>query len=86
MAQPNRPVYRMSVGEEAPDFELEATGEGAGKGGLLVQHAVRSPVHCKLGAIGPALQALINWVELGQKPAGDDVLASDLSTLGSEPE
>jgi peroxiredoxin len=23
----------MAVGEEAPDFELPATGEGAGKGG-----------------------------------------------------
>ena len=29
--------------------------EAAGKGGLLVQHAVRSPVHCDLGAIYPAL-------------------------------
>jgi AhpC/TSA family protein len=33
MAQPNRPVWRMQVGEEAPDFELEATGDTAGKGG-----------------------------------------------------
>jgi peroxiredoxin len=33
MAQPNRPVYRLSVGEEAPDFELPATGDAAGKGG-----------------------------------------------------
>lgn len=28
-----KPVHKLSVGEEAPDFELEATGEGAGKGG-----------------------------------------------------
>ena len=27
MAQPKRPVWRMQVGEEAPDFEL-ATPEG----------------------------------------------------------
>ena len=33
MAQPNRPVWRMQVGEEAPDFDLEATGDQAGKGG-----------------------------------------------------
>lgn len=33
MAQPNRPVYELAVGEEAPDFELEATGDAAGKGG-----------------------------------------------------
>lgn len=32
MAQP-RPVWRLAVGDEAPDFELPATGEGAGKGG-----------------------------------------------------
>jgi peroxiredoxin len=28
-----RPVHKLSVGEEAPGFELEGTGEGAGKGG-----------------------------------------------------
>ena len=33
MAQPNRPVWRLKVGEEAPEFELIATGEQAGKGG-----------------------------------------------------
>ena len=33
MAQPKRPVWRLQVGEEAPDFELTATGDGAGKGG-----------------------------------------------------
>jgi peroxiredoxin len=33
MAQPNRPVWRLQVGEEAPDFELTATGHRAGKGG-----------------------------------------------------
>ncbi len=29
-----KPISRLAVGDEAPDFELEATGEGAGKGGL----------------------------------------------------
>jgi peroxiredoxin len=33
MPQPKRAVWRLQVGEEAPDFELTATGEGAGKGG-----------------------------------------------------
>jgi peroxiredoxin len=32
-APPNRPVWKLSVGEEAPDFELTATGDTAGKGG-----------------------------------------------------
>jgi peroxiredoxin len=26
-------VWKLQVGDEAPDFELPATGEGAGKGG-----------------------------------------------------
>lgn len=33
MAQPSRAVWRLKAGEEAPDFELIATGDGAGKGG-----------------------------------------------------
>jgi len=28
----NKPVYKLEVGDEAPDFELPATGETAGKG------------------------------------------------------
>lgn len=26
-------VWKLGVGDEAPDFELPATGDGAGKGG-----------------------------------------------------
>jgi peroxiredoxin len=28
-----RSIWRLQVGDEAPDFELPATGDGAGKGG-----------------------------------------------------
>ncbi len=28
-----KPIAKLQVGEEAPDFELEATGDAAGKGG-----------------------------------------------------
>ena len=28
-----KPVWRVEVGDEAPDFELPATGDTAGKGG-----------------------------------------------------
>lgn len=35
MAQPPRPTWKLQVGEEAPDFELEATGDAAGKGGPM---------------------------------------------------
>jgi peroxiredoxin len=27
-----KPVYKLAVGDEAPDFELTATGDTAGKG------------------------------------------------------
>jgi peroxiredoxin len=33
MAAKKKPVWRLEVGDEAPDFELPATGETAGKGG-----------------------------------------------------
>ena len=26
-------IWRLAVGDEAPDFELPATGDGAGRGG-----------------------------------------------------
>jgi peroxiredoxin len=27
-----RPIWKLALGEEAPDFELQATGDVAGKG------------------------------------------------------
>jgi peroxiredoxin len=33
MAAKKKPVWRIEVGDEAPDFELPATGDAAGKGG-----------------------------------------------------
>lgn len=33
MAGEKKPIWRLAVGDEAPDFELPATGDGAGKGG-----------------------------------------------------
>jgi peroxiredoxin len=33
MAAKKKPVWRLDVGDEAPDFELPATGDTAGKGG-----------------------------------------------------
>ena len=32
MAKP-KPVWKLEVGDAAPDFKLRATGDGAGKGG-----------------------------------------------------
>jgi peroxiredoxin len=33
MAAKKKPIWRVEVGDEAPDFELPATGDTAGKGG-----------------------------------------------------
>ena len=33
MAAKPKPVYRLEVGDPAPDFKLPATGDSAGKGG-----------------------------------------------------
>jgi peroxiredoxin len=33
MAAKKKPVWRVEVGDDAPDFELSATGDTAGKGG-----------------------------------------------------
>jgi pimeloyl-ACP methyl ester carboxylesterase len=56
----------------------------AGTAHLLVQRAVRWPVHC--GFDGEmreqAFDDLVAWIEQGTKPDGDDVLAADVSLLG----
>ena len=33
MAAKKKPVWRVEVGDEAPEFDLPATGDTAGKGG-----------------------------------------------------
>jgi peroxiredoxin len=32
MAAKRKPVWRLEIGDDAPDFELSATGDTAGKG------------------------------------------------------
>lgn len=48
----------------------------SGVGDLLVQRAIRDPQHCGFSQteIEEAFADLVNWVETGMKPAGDDVL------------
>jgi hypothetical protein len=50
-----------------------------GNSELLVQRAIRGVVHCDFtGAeLGTAFLDLVNWVENGVKPAGDDWLDPD---------
>lgn len=64
---------------------LQRRVAGAGKGDLLVQRLYADASHC--GFSTPewedGLKALVAWVEDGHKPAGDDVLATDLTGAGS---
>ena len=47
---------------------------------LLVQRAIRDIVHCqfKEEEYTTAFSDLVNWVETGDKPVGDDVLDPDV--------
>ena len=50
--------------------------DAAGNGDLLVQRAIRAIGHCDFSGqeMISALEDLVNWVENGTKPAGEDVL------------
>jgi hypothetical protein len=56
------------------DFKLDA--DRSGSGDLVVQRAIRTSGHCEFSTTetGTAWDDLVNWVDHGKKPAGDDVL------------
>jgi len=56
----------------------------AGTTDLLVQRAIRRPSHCDFNneEREQAFDDLVNWLERGVKPAGDDVLTADLMQIG----
>jgi len=58
--------------------------QAAGNGNLLVQRAVRAPYHCQFqpADLEQGFDDLVNWVENGVKPEGDDYFAPDLTNLG----
>ncbi|MDE3094668.1 MAG: hypothetical protein KGK07_01540 [Chloroflexota bacterium] len=59
--------------------------EARGKGQLLVQRSVQSPEHCGFveSELETSFEALVSWVERGIKPAGEDLLATDLTGIGA---
>jgi hypothetical protein len=65
---------------------LQHVVDAAGKHDLLVQRVVGDPSHCGFtnAEWEAGLEALINWVEQGVKPEGDDVLVGDLTSLGEK--
>ena len=58
----------------------------AGRSDLMVTRAVRDPRHCGFtnGEWETALEDLIAWVEESETPAGEDLLADDLTGIGKE--
>lgn len=59
--------------------------DAAGSGNLLVQRAIRRPGHCQFtdAELTRGFADLVNWVENGVVPAGDD-LAGDLRDVGRQ--
>jgi hypothetical protein len=55
-------------------YKLDADRNG--RGGLVVQRAIRTTNHCEFSATeaGTAWDDLVNWVDHGKRPAGDNVL------------
>lgn len=64
---------------------LRRAVDAAGRGDLLVQRVIAAPEHCGFTETeeARALDDLVMWVEAGTKPAGDDVMQSDLSRAGA---
>ncbi len=61
------------------------TAEAAGNGDLLIQRAVRATGHCDFSdeELIRAMEDLVDWVENGVKPKGEDILGS-LEAAGLE--
>ncbi len=83
------PVLTLhETGDASAPFSLEQTYRRrtltAGTSHLLVQRATRWPGHCAIdGDVREqAFDDLVQWIERGVKPDGDDVLAADVSKLG----
>jgi pimeloyl-ACP methyl ester carboxylesterase len=62
---------------------LERLVDRAGAGDLLVQRIYRDAGHCGFtnSELVASFRALVRWVEHGQEPRGNDVLADDLANL-----
>ncbi len=60
--------------------------EAAGRSDLLVERAVQAPGHCGFtaGEYVTALDDLVQWVEHGLKPAGENLRVPDLGNAGAE--
>lgn len=83
------PVLAMhTTGDGLVPFEdqriIRQRADAAGTATLLVQREYADPGHCGFNTAEQeaGFEALVRWVEDGQKPDGDDILAADRATLG----
>lgn len=65
---------------------LQRRVDAAGKSDLLVQRVFRDAGHCGFtyAEWEANLEALVAWVEHGDKPEGENILVDDLRTLGGK--
>ncbi len=83
------PVLTLhTTGDAFVPFSLEQSyrrkAMAVGTSHLLVQRAIRRPNHCQFEDAEriQALDDLVAWMNGGERPEGDDVLAADLSDIG----
>lgn len=78
------------IGDMFVPFSMEQVlyqrAAAAGKTGLLVQRAIREVGHCSYSGteLNSGFDAMVNWVQTGNKPAGDNVMAP--LTTGYDPQ
>jgi hypothetical protein len=78
--RPGAPVLSLhDLGDLFVPFSMEqayrADVTRHGRGGLVVQRAIRAAQHCEFSPaeVGAAWDDLVRWVRTGARPAGDDV-------------
>jgi hypothetical protein len=87
--RPSAPVLSLhDLGDLFVPFSMEqiyrADVVRHGRGGLVVQRAIRAAQHCEFSNVeaGQAWDDLAAWVHRGVKPAGDDVTKPGAATFG----
>ncbi|PRY38234.1 hypothetical protein [Umezawaea tangerina] len=87
--RPTAPVLSLhGVGDMFVPFSMEQLYHRDvvrnGRGGQVVQRAIRTVEHCEFAPseVGAAWTALVDWVDRGRRPAGDDVDAASAADFG----
>jgi hypothetical protein len=89
IGRPSAPVLTLhDLGDLFVPFSMEqvyrADVNRHGRGGLVVQRAIRAAQHCEFSDVeaGRAWDDLATWVHRGARPAGDDVTRPGAASFG----